>query len=1016
MSEPVSVPTVALLLEEVRGIVEWDILGGHLGLESHEIKEIESNYPLVARRRLEMLDLWLNRKELNPSWEKIITALQKMSELTLAARLQKKYIQGCQVTEKPGKDLKVHEKDKVVQELEDIEGEFLRLVVKIESALEDESIPMRDLRRFAKFYLVRLELVAAVSTVEELFDKLAPYYCFLNYTLLKRAINMFLKHTELGSHLSDYQQLLEEFKKSTTLQQFMENIERAQRLPGTVTDGKELCTVTIRLVGGWLPKTVQNLERLVEELFQDKSSVLAHLMICPGSIIVTYFAPQLEADSLIAFAREKVSFMSQVGICGLQVGETVVTSMQNGTSPFSFESSLIGAVENDDLMLLSFLLDLNTSPDAAGGEEGQTALMIGSCRGKFEAVNLLLKANADPNLHKGDGKTALFVASQHGHSEVVRLLLNASANPNLPRWDGATALFMASQNGHSEAVTLLLNANANPNLRWKDGTTALAMASLKGHSQVVRLLLRSNVYCNPNHQADDGTSALMMASHNGHTEIVDSLLKGNANPNLQMNDGATALHLAGLNGLSEIVSLLLKADADPNVRRHDGATALIFASGKGHQNIVHRLLRAKANTSFKMEHGITALIFATAHKHAEVVDLLLSADADPNQRTNDGATALHLATTTGNPQIVTLLLKANANPDLRGGGQGPTALILASEKGDIRIVDLLLESNANPNIPSNSGVTALFMASQNGHTEVVRLLLKANANPDLKRDLGVTPLYMASQKGYSEIVHLLLKSNANPNLQTDRGYTALSVASFHGHLEVVSQLLNSNANPNLQADDGDTALSVASKNGHLGVVTLLLEGSVSDRDASPGTQVETITPNVNHQGQGGSTALMQAHPHPEVVEVLLRHGAKPNIQDKKGWTALMTACQDGNLETAELLLTSGADPNLQNHIGATALILATYYGHQDTVDLLQAMELSLFSPVPQDDTLKKTETDPESSPVRPDDDAPVVEPSSVPLRTLATLVQPPAIHYKRTFSNQALIQEESSFNQPMIII
>lgn len=38
-----------------------------------------------------MFDKWL-KKEVNPSWMKIIVALKKMSELNLAAQLTKKYL------------------------------------------------------------------------------------------------------------------------------------------------------------------------------------------------------------------------------------------------------------------------------------------------------------------------------------------------------------------------------------------------------------------------------------------------------------------------------------------------------------------------------------------------------------------------------------------------------------------------------------------------------------------------------------------------------------------------------------------------------------------------------------------------------------------------------------------------------------------------------------------------------------------------------------------------------------
>ena len=60
---------------------------------------------------------------------------------------------------------------------------------------------------------------------------------------------------------------------------------------------------------------------------------------------------------------------------------------------FSFKSSLVLAVRNNDTTLLTFLLNIRTSPDG----HGWTALMRGSFNGRDKAVNLLVDAKANPN-------------------------------------------------------------------------------------------------------------------------------------------------------------------------------------------------------------------------------------------------------------------------------------------------------------------------------------------------------------------------------------------------------------------------------------------------------------------------------------------------------------------------------------------------------------------------------------------------------------------------------------------
>ena len=275
MSEPLKVD---LLLQELKN-VDWDILGTYLGLSQSEIKEIESNHQNTGRRRIVMFDLWL-RKE-SPSWVKIIAALEKMSETSLASRLRKKYQQQpandensrpviTRTSEMPIEQqavrvLKVDRKDQVAKELESIKKSYVRLVMNAESALESANPSPRQLKRFSQLYMSD----RVVTTVEELFDCLGEL-SFLDYALLEYTISMFLMEAQpVVSDLSDYIQQLTNFKKSTTLNEFVETIENAQKSK----EGTGACTVTLRLVGGWLTRTMEDLDKLLKEIFQDKSSV-----------------------------------------------------------------------------------------------------------------------------------------------------------------------------------------------------------------------------------------------------------------------------------------------------------------------------------------------------------------------------------------------------------------------------------------------------------------------------------------------------------------------------------------------------------------------------------------------------------------------------------------------------------------------------------------------------------------------------------------------------------------------
>ena len=757
----VSAPTIELLTQELNKVSKWQTLGTNLGMAHWEITEIEQDHPGdTARRRTAMLDKWLRKQE-NPSWMSIIEALEKMSEMNLANKLRNVYVSLVssaddtqeQVVNSSSILLEVYRRDAIVKKIEDLRRMYHKLVTETESDLEKANLSSKAIKRFSQIHVG--DEVTCV-TIEELIDQLKPFF-FLDYALLENIIMVLLEQNQSAvSKLNDYIQRLEQFKESTTVQQFKENIETA------LSSSPQTCTVTLQLVGGWWSKTISDLDKLLKEIFHNKAAILTRLKIVRKCVLVTYLVQRSEAISLNEAAKAKISFMKNVGVSVLQVGDTVVTSTQSKTSDFSFESSLIRSVKHNHIDVLSFLLDINTSPDATDDKERLTGLLWASHLGRTKAAQLLLKAKADPNLHSIDCVTPLFVASQSGHSDIVSFLLNANADPNVCRDDGVTPLFMASQNGHSDIVSYLLKANADPNLCRDKGVTPLFMAVQNGHSDIVSFLLKANA--DPNCCSNNGVKPLVLASTNGYSDIVHFLLKANADLNHCSDDGATPLFMASQNGHSDIVSVLLKANADPNPCSDDGVTPLFIASQNG---------------------------------HSDVVSFLLKASADPNCCKDDGVTPLFMASQIGHSDIVRFLLHANANSNL-GRDDGVTPLMMASQNGHFDVAVLLLNANANPNHQTDEGVTPLMTACLNCHPKIVELLLANGADPDLQDSNNSTALTFAECSGCLESSELLLAFGTNSFPQpTDLDTAVSDLDSLH-----VNSLVPQT--PDLDTDDEGT--------------------------------------------------------------------------------------------------------------------------------------------------------------------------------------------------------------------
>ncbi|TDH16300.1 hypothetical protein EPR50_G00018150 [Perca flavescens] len=74
-----------------------------------------------------------------------------------------------------------------------------------------------------------------------------------------------------------------------------------------------------------------------------------------------------------------------------------------------------------------------------------------------------------------------------------------------------------------------------------------------------------------------------------------------------------------------------------------------------------------------------------------------------------------------------------------------------------------------------------------------------------------------------------------------------------------------------------------------------------------------------------------------VAQLLLKHGADPNVADRStGTTPLHDAARTGFLDTVRLLVQFLADPKTKDKTNNRAIDLARQNGHLDVVDFLQS--------------------------------------------------------------------------------
>ena len=198
-----------------------------------------------------------------------------------------------------------------------------------------------------------------------------------------------------------------------------------------------------------------------------------------------------------------------------------------------------------------------------------------------------------------------------------------------------------------------------------------------------------------------------------------------------------------------------------------------------------------------------------------------------------------------------------------------------------------VENNFTSNNYQPSNECELIKAVKNGNiSKIKEFIADKNFNINMKTDNGRSLLMLASRRGYVNIVKMFLDKGAQVNYRDPLGDTALIYAStliFANKSEIINLnkitklLIDRGANVNFKSVNGMTALMYASKFGYVTIVKNILSCEKVDLDC----------------------------------------------QDKlDGMTALMLASMSGNISIVKMLVKSGAKINLKNNYGKTALMLA----------------------------------------------------------------------------------------------
>ena len=214
-----------------------------------------------------------------------------------------------------------------------------------------------------------------------------------------------------------------------------------------------------------------------------------------------------------------------------------------------------------------------------------------------------------------------------------------------------------------------------------------------------------------------------------------------------------------------------------------------------------------------------------------------------------------------------------------------------------------------------------------------------------------TALHVAAHRDTSDFIALLVEKASEDhktfheflNHQNNDGKTALWESAETSQGSNVQLLLKHGADYLIAANDGVTTLHVASSNSHTAVVSLFVEEAKTHLDR------QQLRDFLNRRSKWGKTALIDAaeRNRPEIISLLLEHGADYSIGDKKHFTALHYCAARNHAAPVRCLLKKASPDkidngekfkrflNQQGGVGKTALIDAAETNRPEIISLLR---------------------------------------------------------------------------------
>ena len=212
-------------------------------------------------------------------------------------------------------------------DFEEIQIQFAQLFDEVAEILEnDESVTQERLERFVSKIPELKDSLDNAHTISDIINIIQEYSSFLSCNYLKGVARRFEIST-VTEKIEKYYQIVNKFcQYDLTHHIYMKKFLTPK--PMNLTPST---TITFKLRWSPAKKTLSDIQRLLQQAF-DEQSVYVHIVVVRGgSVQVICYAPQYLMTELVRLAQKNRELLVENSVTYLRVGETILvdTSDQN---------------------------------------------------------------------------------------------------------------------------------------------------------------------------------------------------------------------------------------------------------------------------------------------------------------------------------------------------------------------------------------------------------------------------------------------------------------------------------------------------------------------------------------------------------------------------------------------------------------------------------------------------------------------------------------------------------------